>query len=434
MPDIELQIVTPLKFDNCNQKLFRLCKKRVCDELNGLIGFKTDVNYKVTEALVVNEVLTMHFPLEIHIQNEASNVDELINMRINKIKQFFENFDIEKLSMYGRWCMRSLKYMNYKFDDFNLVVRTQKIKLQLNSEFNIDPDVFEQNNESAKFKYTCIVDPLLEDYGIYVNLSKKFDKMKYGFNYLHLFEHFATYGWQSLDRKNRIGMNGSTYIHGLCYIYSVILTEDDARLHLNKYLEFHNSLRDKNKLVKMKNMFDLEKKRTISETTEERELSNFARTDPFVYTTKNADYNPDVINYYANQEFSILVIGPTLLKPDMQLLNSVKKVDEPPIPKYDYLPLCLLRSKYSRGYSITKKENINKNDAIGIDCLARPLTKSIKLNMLNTTLLNILFMKHGLELKKFVTSTVLPCYNFGISGLDYEQTDISCYLCREKEN
>ena len=43
-------------------------------------------------------------------------------------------------------------------------------------------------------------------------------------------------------------------------------------------------------------------------------------------------------------------------------------------------------------------------------------------------------MKHGLELKKFVTSTVLPCYNFGISGLDYEQTDISCYLCREKEN
>ena len=97
MPDIELQIVTPLKFDNCNQKLFRLCKKRVCDELNGLIGFKTDVNYKVTEALVVNDVLTMHFPLEIHIQNEASNVDELINMRINKIKQFFENFDIEKL-------------------------------------------------------------------------------------------------------------------------------------------------------------------------------------------------------------------------------------------------------------------------------------------------------------------------------------------------
>ena len=59
MPDIELQIVTPLKFDNCNQKLFRLCKKRVCDELNGLIGFKTDVNYKVTEALVVNDVLTV---------------------------------------------------------------------------------------------------------------------------------------------------------------------------------------------------------------------------------------------------------------------------------------------------------------------------------------------------------------------------------------
>ena len=52
MPDIELQIVTPLKFDNCNQKLFRLCKKRVCDEHNGIIGFKTDFNYKLMNASV----------------------------------------------------------------------------------------------------------------------------------------------------------------------------------------------------------------------------------------------------------------------------------------------------------------------------------------------------------------------------------------------
>ena len=40
--------------------------------------------------------------------------------------------------------------------------------------------------------------------------------------------------------------------------------------------------------------------------------------------------------------------------------------------------------------NVTSSININKNDAIGLDCLARPLTKSIKLNMLNTTLLNIL--------------------------------------------
>jgi hypothetical protein len=89
-----------------------------------------------------------------------------------------------------------------------------------------------------------IVDPFVNDYGVYINLSVPFSEMDYGYNYLHFYEHMMTYAWKNESQQNMLELNGATTCHGLCYVYNIHSNQDSMEQYLKSYLEFHMKTRN----------------------------------------------------------------------------------------------------------------------------------------------------------------------------------------------
>ena len=157
-----------------------------------------------------------------------------------------------------------------------------------------------------------ILDPLINYYGLYINLSVPFSDMDYGYNYLHFYEHIMTYAWKPLSQQNVLELNGGTTCNAICYVYNIHSNSKSMEEYLKEYIDFHLKSRGndfwKKEIVKG---LETELERTTSETLMEKSLSQMAKTDPY---SQHA-YNTQILQYYSNKPFEIIII--------MQLFNQI---------------------------------------------------------------------------------------------------------------
>lgn len=271
---------------------------------------------------------------------------------------------------------------------------------------------------------TYYIDPYLQDFGLFIDLSVPFNDMGMSYNALHLYEHLMTKCWNDCDSKDVILLNGSTYPIGLSFIYTIHSSYSSLVHFLNKTIEFILKARDPKfwESSDMKNEIDLETERTISETRTERSLTSMGRSDFKAYDKK---YDVNIFKYWSNLPFRILVTGnecPNLKLEGLVNLvhkNPLRHISRPPNVKLSSIPVDVLVSKNELGL-YTKRlktsdiierimgRDFSENVLFGVDAGLYSLDEDIGVynsNLHPLLLLNSYFSDE--ELKEYVKTHVV---------------------------
>jgi hypothetical protein len=283
--------------------------------LNGMIGAKTNINYNI---IPVSHDFIMKFPVFPYSNEEKEiPIKQLILSRARTLITYLKDFKWENCEKRILWLVRAVELSGINLETFftlstisphsNIEAIVKDIKIK-------KPLIFYQTIEKHIFSDGSIIrylrDPYLENYGIFQNLSVKFDEMGMSYNGLHLYEHLATKCWKDLPNTNLIEFNGSTYPVGLCFIYTIHSLEDSLKLYINALIKFTLNSRDENFWDNiMKEDIKLETLRTISETRNEKTLASMGRSDHSAYDFK---YNTKIFEYWSNKPFDILIATPNL--------------------------------------------------------------------------------------------------------------------------
>ena len=236
---------------------------------------------------------------------------------------------------------------------------------------------------------TCMCDPHLRDYGLYVDLSVPFKDMGLGLNALHLYEHLMTKGWEQVSSESAndlIYMNGFTTASGISCVYVVLSSERAFKEYFNKTMRFILNCRklDYWKSDIMKADIIKEIRRTISETRLERSIGGMARSDVHAYTY---NYNINIFHYWSNRPINMLVSVPNkeafpMTQEKFEAIMKSNPIEHVPRPlniTYSRLPAETLFSKMIQNYIIEKmptryiidkimSHDFDNNQMFGIDC------------------------------------------------------------------
>jgi hypothetical protein len=229
---------------------------------------------------------------------------------------------------------------------------------------SLEPKIAAKSLNDVPGDKLCIIyDQLTESYGVFVNCSLPFDDYKYGYNYLHFFEHIMTYAWRRLDKKDIVDINGTTVCNGICTIYVVLKSKEAAEKYTNSLLAFIDNIRTEGFWEKdLKKARILETSRTMSETQPERSYANSGRTDTSVY---KKGYDVEILKYFACKPMTIFIVSPEDIR-GMFNESRLKNLDKkpfyklPPPPTYNYYPVHVLRDKSDRDYFILPRKSIEK--------------------------------------------------------------------------
>lgn len=435
-----IYLVTKIKFENDAESEFRnnmILKTMglILNHLNQRCGADTVINYRIfppettfkykNDSKIYKIVLT--FPIQ---QHQIDSNDDLILKNIDIIKNYIINKDWENNYRQYIWIWRILKQINYK-PESSLIYDDYKCKFQWG---------FDDNKmEKYKIKYNEwidetgivikeIIDPLIQDYGLYINLSTTFDEMDYGYNYLHYYEHIMTYAWKKLSQQNMLELNGGTTCNGVCYVYNIHENKKSLELYLNNYLKFHSLTRKKEFWEKnMQAGLQTELERTISETLLEKSMSQMAKTDPY----SQYKYNTEILRYFSNKPFEIITYTPESIN-IKEFLNKYDfktnyEISKPKKIIFNYYPIHVLRDKRDRGFHILHKKMYkkeNKDVVLGVDNF---IISNESLSQLNTILMNVL-LKNGDELTQILINNPTPLSNLNINMASQHSNDINGYF------
>lgn len=397
--------------------IFRI-SQLLCSKINQLIGAKTDINYRINQIEVIEDKIIIRFPIQKH-----SNETNIISNRIDTIKQYIKSIEWEKMNKSFLWLWRTLYQLEYKmistliYDDYS-----EKIDWTIDENIikkylpKVKKIKFEDNSLCKK-----IIDPLILDYGLFVNLSVPFNEMDYGYNYLHYYEHMMTYAWENLSQSYVKELNGATTCCGLCYIYSIHSTKKSLIEYLDNYMNFHQKTRDINFWNTLKPGLMLEQNRTISETINDKSMSNLGRSDPL----SNKKYDTKILHYYSSKPFEIIIVSPEEIVIQKYKLQTTE-VEKPKVINFNYFPIHVFRDKRDRKFEIRSKKELNEslNVVSGIDCYVK--TK-IDINELNT-ILNHLLLSDSKKLKKIIEKIPLPNSNLLYNLVSTMNSDVNFYL------
>lgn len=395
-----------------------LAVTEILTHINRMIGAETELNYKINPLKLTKGNIIIIIPVESHTRGD-NDYEKMIECRFETIKNYIKNYNWDKSPGRLLWCWRTLIMSGV---DVYGMTTLEYDDMRESIDYHLGPikkiEVHDKTlNDGTVIRN--IVDPLVVDYGLYVNLSVKFSDMNYCWNGLHLYEHLMTYGWENLDERNRIDMNGVTIMHGVCHVHSILKDRKTLLTYLANYLKFHNKTRET--FDHLREAIILETKRTISETNYDRSLSNFGRSDPSAF---DLEYKTSVFKYYSSLPFQIILLTPERL--DVTYKMTVVPIVKPVTPTFKYMPLSVLRSRPDRNYSILKLSEKNDKCAIGIDCCAKPLSEDLDLSFLNTVLNNVMMKEPDpIKLEKYLNMVALPITNVVISSLDIHRNEFS---------
>jgi hypothetical protein len=392
--------------------------------INGLIGAKTNVNYHITP-VVNNRIIIPIYP---YTNDEITlNVKALISKRYKTILTYLNGLDLKSFNQNGRWIIRSLMKLSKSIFSEGFKIKatvSDDIFSEDPLKFNFD-DILNEEYKQYKMKdgskIGVLIDPYSTSYGLFIDLSIKFEEMGMGYNALHLYEHLSTKAWVSHQSEHVIDLNGSTFPTGISFVYIILNNFNAFKEHVNASI---NWIKNSRKLEfwsspKIKKFIEIETQRTISETREERVLNTIGRTDPKGF---NYQYNTNIFHYWANRPFNILLTTPKDLPLRLKSFKSVP-VRRPPNLTFDRMPLDVLKAKCNSKLCIQRaalKSNIKEvledsltNSLYGINCKMGFIdaTSKDELRIYNSILFPLLFLVRYIppeKVKEYISSHYIP--------------------------
>jgi hypothetical protein len=369
--------------------------------VNQLIGAETDVNYRIIRPVYSyedsefdekstgrspdnSEILTVTIDFNFQLNNPQNiEYNKIVFNKLTVIENYLRNKNWSIETKEVKRYLRNILIHNKKFEakliyeDYSSIIcfecpeliNTIKVK-ETKAKSSFDTSSVKTKVKSSvdpsSISIIQIVDPLINDCGIFVDVSKDFSVFKYGYNYLHLFEHIITYAWRNCDKNNLKLLNGFTSLNANCLIYAVIEDYSTLISYLKSYLEFHISL-----LVDgfPSECLSVETNRTMSETLNEKSLTSFGRTDSIVYS--KFSYEIDILKHLLQDSLKIYLVTNTEIVFDSSVkklisdfdkalvkFNKSFKFDESKfIKSFDYIPLSVLKEKELRGIHILKDDS-----------------------------------------------------------------------------
>jgi hypothetical protein len=395
--------------------------------LTRLISSQSDVCYYPNSVEYSGSKHLFTLPITVQYHNDEGDILKIINKRVDAIRKTIIHMKFESNHM--KFIARTLK--TYKIDPLNFLQLTyflndgseliyEPIELHLPDIPNFT--IREHKYPSGNFRHIEYIDPLLNDYGLYIGLCKPFSEMGYSYNSLHIYEHMMTLGWKKLNEKDVLELNGATFPTGMCYLYNIHKTKKSLKTYAREYVKFHSKTKNP-EYWKHDLMNDLKREtiRTYSETQSSKSLKDFARTDPSIY--ENMIYSIEPFVKYSNDEYTILTVSPE--KIDFKFdhyLNDKHITPNVQYRTYDSLPLAAIRNT-NELVIINKKdlteELYNRYSVLfGVDCVALCLDDyNRECEHLNTVLLFILKNKIDV-IKAFLKDKAMPIHNSAFNNID----------------
>lgn len=369
--------------------------------VNQLIGAETDVNYRIIRPVYsyeeiddnetstsTSEILTVTIDFNFQLNNPQNiEYNKIVFNKLTVIENYLRNKNWSIETKEVKRYLRNILIHNKKFEakliyeDYSSIIsfscpeliNTIKVKETKSCSTKVKAKVEHESTKvgtkdetSSSISIIQIVDPLINDCGIFVDVSKDFSVFKYGYNYLHLFEHIITYAWRNCDKNNLKLLNGFTSLNANCLIYAVVEDYSTLISYLKSYLEFHISL-----LVNgfPSECLKIETNRTMSETLNEKSLTSFGRTDSIVYS--KLSYEIDILKHLLQDSLKIYLVTNVELSLDSSVkklisdfdkalvkFNKSFKFDESKFTKsFDYIPLSVLKEKELRGIHVLKDDS-----------------------------------------------------------------------------
>lgn len=332
--------------------------------LSGFIGAKTDIDY-FSANNVNNGKLFIHV---YHYNENISDLEQLIDRRINTLIKFCETFDTTKEQTYLTKIVNILHANKVNLNSLCTLHAINKITKEdvcppiplilKNPEVNFKRFTVKRISFKDESSILCVNDLCAIDYGIYVNLTVPFLEMGMSYNALHLYEHLMMrcFKGEQLDKLHINEMNGATMPNGICYVFTTHNNVESLKKYLANTIKIMIEIRDMDYWSKKEQLNDiaLETKRTISETRKSRTMNDFGRSDLHAYTIDG--YNTEIFKYWSNKPFDIVVIGPNVssLVNKEAIAKAIKKqplnkVKRPSNIKYKTIPIDVLRNKEFSG-------------------------------------------------------------------------------------
>lgn len=408
--------------------------------VNQRCGAETNINYRIfpVDAESKNKYgkniykFTIKFPIQ---QHKIESNEDLVIKTIDTISNYIKNRNWELDNKHYLWLWRTLYQLKYKPTSY---IKYEDYKQKI--EWGISDEII--NKYSIKVRQTKlndgttlkeIVDPLVNDFGLYINLSVPFSDMDYGYNYLHYYEHIMTYAWKNLSQHNLLELNGGTTCNAICYVYNIHSDKKSMEEYLKKYIEFHlDSRKESFWNSDIVSGLKMELERTTSETLLEKSLTQMAKTDPY----SQHEYNTKIFHHYSNKPFEIIVYSPqeTNAKKICKVLFDKREIETtkttPSKIKFNYYPIHVLRDKRDRNYLILKSNpNENLNTVYGVD---NYIKADSSVSELNTTLLKLI-LKSGQDLKTCLISEPTPYSNLNINFTSTSLSDVGGYFMNSNE-
>lgn len=435
--NVNLSNDIPINKDFKNNMIIKIVTL-ILRKLNQRIGSDTTINYRINPVDVKckfeNNAKKYKFILTFPIQQHGIQSNEKItNKVIDTLKDFIPNLNWEHIHKQYLWLWKTLYQLNYKPDSY-LKYDDFKTKIVWGPSDEIikkyEPKLRQTNLKDGSILKE-IVDPLVTDYGLYINLSVPFNDMDYGYNYLHYYEHMMTYAWKKLSQQDMLEMNGATTCHALCYVYNIHSTINSMEEYLKSYLEFHIKTRNNNFWTKeLIEGMERELERTMSETLLDKSYANMAKTDP----SSQYKYNSKILEYFSNKPFEIIIYSPNETKAKeitQSIINySSNNTIVPKSLQYDYYPIHVCRDKLERRYLILKTNNETKDEIKGIDCYIK---SEENLSELKTILMQLL-LSEGKDLKQILLKTPIPNSNLNFGSATCYNDNIMSYFENYNEN
>ena len=366
--------------------------------VNQLIGAETDVNYRIIRPVYSyenyeeskdskskSEILTVTIDFNFQLNNPQNiEYNKIVFNKLTVIENYLRNKNWSIETKEVKRYLRNILIHNKKFEakliyeDYSSIicfecpelintvkVKETKSKTEKSTEKSTKTKA-KSSFDTSSIQIIQIIDPLINDCGIFVDVSKDFSVFKYGYNYLHLFEHIITYGWRNCDKNNLKLLNGFTSLNANCLVYAVVEDYPTLLSYLKSYIEFHISL-----LVDgfPSECLKVETNRTMSETLNEKSLTSFGRTDSIVYS--KFSYEIDILKHLLQDSLKIYLVTNVELSFDncikklisdfdkaLVKFNNSFKFDESKFTKsFDYIPLSVLKEKELRGIHVLKDDS-----------------------------------------------------------------------------
>ena len=423
-------------YPNDSQEYVKTLLNKVLYMLSYHIMVDTDVKYNPGTISKTSINASLNIPIEKNSEEEFNSTTLLIN-RLKSVRDLLNSIDFTKEKKENQYVLNCLSILNIPISCRLSYSDSIYENFILYNPIKHDNEIYEN-----EFGNGClirqIVNPTISDYGMYINISKPYNEYtRYGYDYLHLYEHMMCVWSFKLSNEHVIETNGTTYYNGIANVYQILDSADVLKERVETFIRFYLSTRKSDTWIKLQDDLVKQIKRTNSETRTDRNLNNPGRCDGGSYSY---DYNTEVFRYWSNMPFKICVVVPEKIDfSDLSFNTEPVNMIKPKCRKYEYISINALKNKnfliklsFEQFEELRKKHpkkynEIMKKAGIGVDTIT--YCDYCDMSDCNNVLDNIVLGTNSLDsLKKVMKKSILPISNRYLSEIDLKYYNFNTVL------